>query len=139
MHTRVSAAAVGTPLGWPTRAIPAFLFSIGPFATAPPSLDGAAAPAHRAVGPDLTQLTGGFHAGAIIALADEPVTAAAMWETNPAGELSPELFPLTVHMSANVITTDRGTLVAKAEIVHRDRTTRVVDARVTDHRPPRGR
>jgi len=34
MQTRVSATAVGTPLGWPTWAIPAFLFPIGPFAVA---------------------------------------------------------------------------------------------------------
>ncbi|MBI4589495.1 MAG: hypothetical protein HY725_11695, partial [Candidatus Rokubacteria bacterium] len=32
--------------------------------------------------PELTQLTGLFHAGAIIAFADETATAAAMWETN---------------------------------------------------------
>ena len=44
--------------------------------------------------PELTQLTGLFHAGAIIALADETATAAAMWETNPTGEFRPELFPL---------------------------------------------
>ena len=85
--------------------------------------------------PDLTQLTGLFPAGAIIALADETATAAAMWETNPSGEFRPELFPLTLQMSANLIrNTDRGTLVAEAEIVHRGRTTLVVDVRVTDDR-----
>ena len=85
--------------------------------------------------PDLTQLTGLFHAGAIIALADETATAAAMWETNPSGEFRPELFPLTLQMSANLIrNTDRGTLVAEAEIVHRGRTTLVVDVRVSDDR-----
>jgi acyl-coenzyme A thioesterase PaaI-like protein len=46
--------------------------------------------------PELTQLTGPCHAGAIIALADETATAAAMWETNPTGELRPELFPLSL-------------------------------------------
>jgi len=91
--------------------------------------------AHLAFKPDLTQLTGLFHAGAIIALADETATAAAMWETNPTGEFRPELFPLTLQMSANLIrNTDRGTLVAEAEIVHRGRTTLVVDVRVTDDR-----
>jgi uncharacterized protein (TIGR00369 family) len=85
--------------------------------------------------PDLTQLTGLFHAGAIIALADETATAAAMWETNPSGEFRPELFPLTLQMSANLLrNTDRGTLVAEAEIVHRGRTTLVVDVRVSDDR-----
>ncbi|HEX9818126.1 MAG TPA: hypothetical protein VGD07_00730 [Methylomirabilota bacterium] len=42
--------------------------------------------------PELTQLTGLFHAGAIIALADETVTAAAMWETNPTAESVPSSF-----------------------------------------------
>jgi 1,4-dihydroxy-2-naphthoyl-CoA hydrolase len=85
--------------------------------------------------PELTQLTGLFHAGAIIALADETATAAAMWETNPTGEFRPELFPLTLQMSANLIrNTNRGTLVAEAEIVHRGRTTMVVDVRVSDER-----
>jgi len=85
--------------------------------------------------PELTQLTGLFHAGAIIALADETATAAAMWETNPTGEFRPELFPLTLQMSANLIrNTNRGTLVAEAEIVHRGRRTMVVDVRVSDER-----
>ena len=89
--------------------------------------------AHLDFKPALTQLTGLFHAGAIIALADETATAAAMWELNPSGEFRPELFPLTLQMSANLIrNTNRGTLVAEAEIVHRGRTTMVVDVRVSD-------
>lgn len=83
--------------------------------------------------PSLTQLTGLFHAGAIIALADETATAAAMWETNPTGELRPELFPLTINLSVNLIrNTNRGTLTAEAEVVHRGRTTLVVDVLVSD-------
>lgn len=83
--------------------------------------------------PELTQLTGLFHAGAIIALADETATAAAMWETNPTAELLPELFPLTIQLSVNLIrNTTRGTLVAEAERVHRGRTTLVVEVRVSD-------
>jgi uncharacterized protein (TIGR00369 family) len=83
--------------------------------------------------PELTQLTGVFHAGAIIALADETATAAAMWETNPTGEFRPELFPLTLQMSVNLMrNTNHGTLVAEAQVVHRGRTTLVVDVRVSD-------
>ena len=83
--------------------------------------------------PRLTQLTGLFHAGAIMALADETATAAAMWETNPSGDFRPELFPLTLQFSVNLIrNTNRGTLTAEAEIVHRGRTTMVVDVRVRD-------
>lgn len=83
--------------------------------------------------PELTQLTGLFHAGAIIALADETATAAAMWETNPTGEFLPERFPLTLQLSVNLIrNTNRGTLTAEAEIVHRGRTTLVIEVKVTD-------
>jgi uncharacterized protein (TIGR00369 family) len=72
--------------------------------------------------PERTQLAGLFHAGAIIALADETATAAAMGEIDPTGEFRPELFPLTLQMSANVIrNTNQGTLVAEAEAVHRGR------------------
>ena len=83
--------------------------------------------------PALTQLTGLFHAGAIIALADETATAAAMWEINPTGELTPELFPLTLQLSVNLLrNTNRGTLTAEALVVHRGRTTIVVEVKVTD-------
>jgi uncharacterized protein (TIGR00369 family) len=85
--------------------------------------------------PELTQLTGMFHAGAIISLADETATTAAMWETNPTGEFRPELFPLTLQLSVNLIrNTDRGTLTAEAQVVHRGRTTLVIEVRVTDDR-----
>lgn len=83
--------------------------------------------------PSLAQLTGAFHAGAIVAFADETATAAAMWETNPSGEFRPELFPLTLQLSVNLIrNTNRGTLTAEAEIVHRGRTTIVVEVQVFD-------
>jgi len=90
--------------------------------------------AQLAFRPTLTQLTGLFHAGAIIALADETATA-AMWETNPTAELRPELFPLTLQLSVNLIrNTNQGVLTADAEIVHRGRMTLVVEVRVTDDR-----
>jgi uncharacterized protein (TIGR00369 family) len=83
--------------------------------------------------PDLTQLTGLFHAGAIIALGDETATAAAMWETNPSAEFTPELFPLTLQLSVNLIrNTNRGTLTAEAKVLHRGRTTIVVEVMITD-------
>jgi uncharacterized protein (TIGR00369 family) len=83
--------------------------------------------------PTLAQLTGRFHAGAIVALADETATCAAMWETNPSGELRPELFPLTIQLSVNIVrNAGSGTLTAEAKIVHRGRTTLVVDVEVFD-------
>ncbi|HEY2526175.1 MAG TPA: PaaI family thioesterase [Candidatus Binataceae bacterium] len=83
--------------------------------------------------PHLRQLTGLFHAGAIMALADTTATAAAMWEVNPDGEFRPELFPLSIQVSTNLIrNTDRGALTAEAELVHRGRSTIVADVRVLD-------
>ena len=85
--------------------------------------------------PSLSQLTGRFHAGAIVSLADEAATAAAMWELNPTADLRPELFPLTVQLSVNLIrNTSTGTLRAEAEIVHRGRTTLVIEVKVRDDR-----
>ena len=85
--------------------------------------------------PELMQLTGRFHAGAIIAFADETATAASMWEANPSGELKPELFPLTIQLSANLVgNAGQGTLTAEAEIIHRGRTTLVVEVKVRDDR-----
>src|SRR5207302_5242566 len=67
------------------------------------------------------------------ALADETATCASLWETNPSGELRPELFPLTLQLSVNLIrNADHGTLTAEAKIVHRGRTTLVVDVEVFD-------
>jgi acyl-coenzyme A thioesterase PaaI-like protein len=43
--------------------------------------------------PEPTRLTGLFHAGAIIALADETATAAAMGGTNPTSEFRPRAVP----------------------------------------------
>lgn len=89
--------------------------------------------ARLAFKPGLTQLTGLFHAGAIIALADETATAAAMWETNPTADLKPERFPLTIQLSVNLIrNTNRGVITAEAHIVHRGRTTMVIEVKVHD-------
>jgi uncharacterized protein (TIGR00369 family) len=56
-----------------------------------------------------------------------------MWETNATAEFQPGHFPLTLQLSVNLIrNANRGTLVAEAEIVHRGRTTPVVDVRISD-------
>jgi acyl-coenzyme A thioesterase PaaI-like protein len=56
-----------------------------------------------------------------------------MREANPNGDFRLGLFPLTPQLSVNLIrNANRGTLVAGAEIVHRGRTTLVVDVRVSD-------
>ena len=89
--------------------------------------------------PHLRQLTGLFHAGVIMGLADTTATAAAMWEVDSKlalqGELKPELFPLSIQVSTNLIrNTGRGALIADAEMVHRGKSTIVADVRVTDER-----
>ncbi len=84
--------------------------------------------------PELRQATGLFHAGVIMGLADTTATVAAMWEFDPQAHLRPELFPLSIQVSTNLIrNTDRGALIADAELVHRGRTTLLADVRVTDH------
>ena len=89
--------------------------------------------ARLAFKPGLTQLTGLFHAGAIIALADETATAAAMWEINPTDDFRPERFPLTLQLSVNLIrNTNQGAITAEAHIVHRGRTTMVTEVKVHD-------
>lgn len=83
--------------------------------------------------PELRQMTGLFHAGVIIGLADTTATVAALWEFDPQAQLRPERFPLSIQVSTNLIrNTNRGALVADAELVHRGRTTLVADVRVTD-------
>jgi 1,4-dihydroxy-2-naphthoyl-CoA hydrolase len=87
--------------------------------------------------PRLRQLTGLFHAGVIIGLADTTATAAAMWEMDsdlaPDGEFQPDLFPLSIQVSTNLVrNTGRGALTADAELVHRGKSTIVADVRVTD-------
>jgi len=85
--------------------------------------------------PHLCQLTGLFHAGAIIGLADTTATAAAMWETDPNGRVRPESFPLSIQVSTNLIRNSAsGALFADAELIHRGRSTIVAEVRVTDDR-----
>src|SRR5438093_11462753 len=59
--------------------------------------------AQLAFKPTLTQLTGLFHAGAIIALADETAPAGAIWESHPTAELRPELVATTFPVATNLI------------------------------------
>ncbi len=83
--------------------------------------------------PELTQMTGLFHAGAIISLADEACTALASAHAMGDGGWDARKFPLTVQLSANLIrNADRGTLTAEALPVHRGRTTVVVQSTVRD-------
>ena len=83
--------------------------------------------------PELTQMTGLFHAGAIISLADEACTALASAHAMENGGWDPGKFPLTVQLSANLIrNVNHGTLTAEALPVHKGRTTVVVQSTVKD-------
>ena len=83
--------------------------------------------------PELTQLTGLFHAGAIISLADEACTALASAHAMKDGGWDPGKFPLTIQLSANLIrNTTHGTLIAEALPIHKGRTTVVVQSTVKD-------
>lgn len=92
----------------------------------------------RAIGemqfmPKLQQLTGVFHAGALIALADSTATFACMYWLQEARSDQPRAFPFTIQLSTNLLrNTQHGTVRAEAVPVHRGRTTQVVETRVSD-------
>ena len=83
--------------------------------------------------PDLAQLTGVFHAGVILSLADEVATACSMHAVMPDGAWDPGKFPLTIQLSANLMrNTNAGKLVAEAVPLHKGRTSMVIQATVRD-------
>lgn len=83
--------------------------------------------------PELAQLTGRFHAGALLTLADSAATAACMEAVDPTGADPRASFPLAVQISANLIgNVGAGTVTAEANLVHRGRTTMVVETTVRD-------
>jgi uncharacterized protein (TIGR00369 family) len=85
--------------------------------------------------PDLTQLTGMFHGGVILSLADETATACSLAAVMPGGDWEPDLFPLTIQLSANLLrNTNTGKLIAEAVPLHRGRTTMVMQTTVRDER-----
>lgn len=89
--------------------------------------------AELAFRPDLSQLTGLFHGGVILSLADETATACGLAATMPDGVWDPAKFPLTIQLSANLIrNTNAGKLIAEAVPVHTGRTSMVVQTTVRD-------
>jgi len=61
--------------------------------------------------PELSQLTGLFHTGALLTLADSTATAACMHAVDPTGSVDPNRFPLAIQLSANLIrNTGQGTV-----------------------------
>jgi 1,4-dihydroxy-2-naphthoyl-CoA hydrolase len=89
--------------------------------------------AELAFRPDLAQLTGLFHGGVILSLADETATACSLATVMPDGTWDPGRFPLTIQLSANLIrNTNTGKLIAEAVPVHRGRASMVMQTTVRD-------
>lgn len=89
--------------------------------------------AEMAFKPGLDQLTGLFHTGALLTLADSAATSACLYATDPEGTMDPARFPLAIQLSANLIrNTTGGTVTAEARLVHRGRTTMVAETAVRD-------
>ena len=83
--------------------------------------------------PQLQQLTGVFHAGALITLADTTATFGCMYWSGITLDGSATQFPFTIQLSTNFIrNSNHGIVRAQASPIHRGRTTMVVDTRVTD-------
>ena len=96
-------------------------------------VSGERAVAELAFRPDLTQLTGVFHGGVIVSLADETATACSMHAVMPDGIWDAGKFPLTVQLSANVVRNiNAGKLIAEAVPLHKGRTSMVVQTTVRD-------
>jgi uncharacterized protein (TIGR00369 family) len=83
--------------------------------------------------PQLQQLTGVFHAGALLTLADTTATFASMYWSSGTLDGSAGQFPFTIQLSTNFLrNTNQGTVRAESTPVHRGRTTMVVETRVSD-------
>ncbi|HLZ71379.1 MAG TPA: PaaI family thioesterase [Dehalococcoidia bacterium] len=80
------------------------------------------------------QLTGLFHTGALLALADSTATYLCLQNVYPGGAIDdPARFPLAIQISANLVrNTNRGSAFAEARLRHRGRTTLVVETHVRD-------
>jgi len=89
--------------------------------------------AEMAFRPDLSQLTGLFHGGVILSLADETATACSVAAVMPDGSWDPGKFPLTIQLNANLIrNTNSGKLIAEAVPLHKGRTSMVMQTTVRD-------
>lgn len=83
--------------------------------------------------PAVAQLTGLFHTGSLLTLADGAATVACLYALDPTGEQTDAPFPLAVQVSANLIrNTGSGNATAEAKLVHKGRTTMVVETAVRD-------
>lgn len=83
--------------------------------------------------PEVQQLTGVFHAGTLLTLADTAASRCAIFIVSPTGEVEAGQFPLTVQVSANLLrNTDKGTVTAEARPIHRGRTMIVMETQVRD-------
>ena len=83
--------------------------------------------------PALQQLTGVFHAGAILSLADTAATYGSMRVVDPDGNVTAARFPLAVQVSANLVrNVGEGTTTAESRPVHRGRTMIVMETKVHD-------
>jgi uncharacterized protein (TIGR00369 family) len=82
---------------------------------------------------DLSQLTGVFHGGVILSLADETATACGLAAIMPDGTWDAARFPLTIQLNANLIrNTNTGKLIAEAVPLHQGRSSMVVQTTVRD-------
>lgn len=97
-------------------------------------LDREHAVAEMPFGPQVAQLTGRFHTGALLALADSTASYLCMQQVFPNGTIDdPARFPLAIQLSANLVrNTGQGSAIAEARLRHRGRTTLVAETTVHD-------
>ncbi len=83
-------------------------------------------------GDSVSQLTGQFHAGAIVALADTAATMLCLEIAFPDSEWEASMFPTTMQLSVNFVrNATAGRLRAESAPLHAGRSTIVVNTTVT--------
>ncbi len=97
-------------------------------------IDGEKAVAEMSFNERLQQLTGLFHAGVLVALADTTATFLCIFHNNNGVmDMFEESFPFTVQLSTNFLrNVGKGKIRAEAKPVHRGKKMLVIETRISD-------
>lgn len=85
--------------------------------------------------PGYLELVGIYNSGVLVSLADYAFVLAARTVTDPQLTFEPDLYPLVVQLSVNLVHgTGHGRVTAEAKVIHHGRTTQVVETELRDEK-----
>lgn len=85
--------------------------------------------------PGYLELVGIYNSGVLVSLADYAFVLAARTVTDPGLTFEPDLYPLVVQLSVNLVHgTGHGRVTAHARVLHHGRTTQVVETELRDEK-----